>query len=528
MSASQATAIAAETPQEIVAPKPRLALVKPKKKKVIKPKALTKKDELVKLATCAELFCEPDGKTDRAFATVPVAEHLETYCMNSGEFRLWMTNEYYKRHGEVVSAQPMQDALNTLKAQAYFSGVKHRIFNRIGELNGKFYYDLGDAMWRVVEIDSNGWRILDNSPVKFVRSASYKSQVTPVKGGSIDELRPFINVSSEEDWILFAGWLIQSFRPTGPYHVLGLAGTQDAAKSTTTKLVRGVVDPSTVPVRSAPKEERDLMVGAKNNWLLAFDNLSYITESLSDAFCRLSTGGGQANRELYKNADEFVFDAMRPVVMNGIEELATRPDLADRTLSIFLPSIKDDERKDEKTLYTEYEAVLPRVLGAIFDALSVAIRNLPNTHIEKLPRMADAAKFVTAAEEALGWETGTFLQTCEVYRRTAKINGLEASNVGTAILMLMEALPLWEGPASELLQRLHELLPESISRKKFPSSARSMSSQLRRIQPNLKEAGIEVEMPEGVRRLPNGEVARLITITNTRFSESKWDDTVPF
>jgi len=76
-------------------------------------------------------------------------------------------------------------------------------------------------------------------------------------------------------------------------------------------MIRLLVDPSTVLVRSAPKEERDLMVGAKNNWLLAFDNLSYIPESLSDAFCRLSTGGGQANRELYKDADEHVFDVMR-------------------------------------------------------------------------------------------------------------------------------------------------------------------------------------------------------------------------
>jgi len=113
--------------------------------------------------------------------------------------------------------------------------------------------------------------------------------------------------------------------------------------------------------------------------------------------------------------------------MNGIEELATRPDLADRTLSIFLPSLKDDERKDEKVLYAEYKAVVPRVLGAVFDALSVAIRNLPNTHLEKLPRMADAAKFVTAAEEGLGWEAEDFFKTYDVYRRTAKINGLEAS-----------------------------------------------------------------------------------------------------
>ncbi len=501
-----------------------------RKPKVNKGKAsLVKKDELVKLAAHTDLFCEPDGKSDKAFATVPVGDHFETYWVNSAEFRLWLTNEFYKTHGEAVSNQPMQDALNTLAAKAYFSGAKHRVFIRVAEQNGKFYYDLGDESWRVVEIDSEGWRILDRSAVKFIRPSSYKSQVTPVKGGSINELKRFINVTSEDDWTLLVGWLISSFRPSGPYALLSMAGTQDAAKSTTTKMIRMLVDPSTVLVRAQPKEERDLMVGAKNNWLLAFDNLSFLSESLSDALCRVSTGGGQANRELYKNGDEHVFDVMRPIVMNGIEELATRPDLADRTINVFLPSLKDDERKDEKVLYAEYEEIVPRVLGAIFDVLSVAIRNLPNTHLDKLPRMADVARFVTAAEEGLDWDKGTFIKVYEDYRKTARMNALEASNVGTALLTLMEEMPLWEGTAGDLLDELDRRLPRAVSRKRFPASSRSMSSQLRRIQPNLKEAGIDVEMPEGTRRLSDGKVARIITITNTQFSESRWDDSsLPF
>src|SRR5262249_45311227 len=162
-----------------------------------------------------------------------------------------------------------------------------------------------------------------------------------------------INIKSDEDWTLFLGWIISSFsyRPEGAYALLSLAGTQDAAKSTTTKMIRMLIDPSSSLVRSQPKEERDLMVGAKNNWLLAFDNLSYLPEWLSDALCRLSTGGGQANRQNYTDGDEYLFDARRPVVMNGIEELATRPDLVDRTINVFLPSLKDSERKDEATLY---------------------------------------------------------------------------------------------------------------------------------------------------------------------------------
>jgi hypothetical protein len=491
--------------------------------------SIIKKDELVRLADKVELFSEPGGNGDKAFATVPVNGHFETYPINAKEFRLWLTNEFYKAHGEAVSSQPMQDALNTLTAKAVFSGMKHQVFIRVAELNGMFYYDLGDEAWRVVEVSASGWRILDKSPVKFIRPTSYKAQVMPVRGGTVDELRRFVNVRSNDDWVLLLGWLVSSFRPNGPYALLSLAGTQDAAKSTTTKMIRLLVDPSTALVRAQPKEERDLMVGAKNNWLLAFDNLSFIPEWLSDALCRVSTGGGQANRELYKNGDEHVFDVMRPVVMNGIEELATRPDLADRTINVFLPSLLDEQRKDEKVLYAEYVEALPRILGALFDVLSVAIRNFPNTRLDRLPRMADVARFVTAAEEGLGWNVGRFVEVYEDYRRTARINALEASNVGTAILVLMEKMPTWEGTASELITALDTHLPRAVNRKNFPSSARSMSSQLRRIQPNLREAGIEVEMPEGARRNASGKVARTITLSNTDFSGSdSIEDSLPF
>lgn len=262
------------------------------------------------------------------------------------------------------------------------------------------------------------------------------------------------------------------------------------------------------------------MVGAKNNWLLAFDNLSHVSEWLSDALCRVSTGGGQANRENYTNGDEYLFDVMRPVVMNGIEELATRPDLADRTINVFLPSLRDDQRKDEKDLYADFNDAMPQILGAIFDLLSVAVRNLPSTRLERLPRMADLARFVAAAEEGLGWPEGTFLTAYDEYRRTTKINALEASHIGTAILSLMSDVPRWVGTATDLLEELDKRLPRAATRKNFPSSARGMSGALRRLVPSLKEVGIEVVLPEGSRRGTDGKVARIITIRKTTFSHT--------
>jgi hypothetical protein len=72
------------------------------------------------------------------------------------------------------------------------------------------------------------------------------------------------------------------------------------------------------------------MIAANNAWVIAYDNLSGITPSLSDALCSLATGGGFATRQNYTDDEEAIFQAERPILINGIDELAIRPDLLDR------------------------------------------------------------------------------------------------------------------------------------------------------------------------------------------------------
>ena len=57
---------------------------------------------------------------------------------------------------------------------------------------------------------------------------------------------------------------------------------------------------------------------------------------LSDTLCRLSSGGGFSVRSLWTNNDEVLFEAARPAILNGIDDIITRPDLADRSLFVTL------------------------------------------------------------------------------------------------------------------------------------------------------------------------------------------------
>jgi hypothetical protein len=174
-------------------------------------------------------------------------------------------------------------------------------------------------------------------------------------------------------------------------------------------MLRGLVDPASPELRGVPRDERDVMIGALASHVVALDNLSSLPAWLSDALCRVATGGGLATRTLYTDLDETLIDVMRPILLTGIEQPATRGDLLDRSLVVTLPAIDDDARADETDLWQRYHEIRPAVLGALCDAVSMALRRREGVILPRRPRMADACTWATAAEKALGWPDGRTL-----------------------------------------------------------------------------------------------------------------------
>src|SRR5262249_3288253 len=247
------------------------------------------------------------------------------------------------------------------------AGPEHPVYVRVAEAEGKVYVDLADEHCRVVEVDPDGWRVLDRSPVRFRRAAGMRALPEPVRGGTIEELRRLINVEDDRAWRLLVAWLLMAFSPRGPYPVLVLGGEHGSAKSWSANRLRELVDPNEAPNRAEPREPRDLMIAARNGWVLALDNISGLPTWLSDGLCRLATGSGFATRELHTDDDEVIFSATRPVILNGIGDVATRSDLIDRSLLLTLPAIPEARRRDERELLRAFAVVRPRILGALLD-----------------------------------------------------------------------------------------------------------------------------------------------------------------
>jgi hypothetical protein len=322
----------------------------------------------------------------------------------------------------------------------------------------------------------------------------------------------FLNVQGDADFVLVVAWLLASLRDCGSYPVLVLSGEQGSAKSTFSTIVRALVDPNTAPLRALPREDRDLFIAASNGHVLAFDNVSGLPAWISDTLCRLATGGGFAVRQLYTDQDEVLFDACRPVILNGIEDFVTRPDLADRAVFLTLEAIPEEGRRSEQELWAQFETERAAILGALLDAVAHGLRQLPNVHLDRLPRMADFARWSTACETAI-WSTGTFWAAYCGNRDEAVAGVIEADLVATTVRSFMATRTEWTGTASKLLGALAELVEEMQRKdKSWPDTPRALAGRLRRAATFLRKIGIEVTFDrEGRAR------TRTICLTRARF-----------
>ena len=256
---------------------------------------------LIDLTARLELFDTTNGT---AFADLMIDGHRETWPIRGSRFRSWLRRRHYEATGEAPSAGAISSALDLLEAQAQFDAPRRTIHTRVAEHGGRIYLDLADDHWRAVEIGPDGWRVMTCPPVRFRRAVGMLPLPMPAKGGSIDALASFLNLRGRSDLVLVVAWLLATLRPGGPYPVLAVSGEQGSAKTVLSKVLRALIDPNAAPVRTMPREERDLFIAASNGHLLAFDNLSDLPPQSSDALCRLASGGSFAVRQLYTDEDE--------------------------------------------------------------------------------------------------------------------------------------------------------------------------------------------------------------------------------
>ncbi len=445
----------------------------------------TQATALIRLARTAALFHTPDNEPH---ALVPVDGHVECWPLRSDSFVRWLKRAFYRERHKAPSSRAATDALGILESLAQFDSPEREVFVRVARQDDAVYIDIANEKWQAIKVTPAGWEIVDQPPVAFCRPAGMLELPIPTSGGSLDDLWPFVNIV-RGDRPLVAGVLVSWLAGHGPYIVACLIGPQGSAKSVTSRMFRALVDPSEVPLRAMPRDERDLAIAAANNWLLAFDNASYLPGWLSDAMCRITSGAGFATRGLYTDRKEILFKTERPQIMNGIEDPVDRDDLRDRAVFLFAPLLEDEARRDEATLWQAFEAKRARILGGLLDLVSRALRNLPDTKVAVAPRMADFVRVGVAA----GIEG--FYQAYLDNRNEAIERGISGDPLAERVRLLATSRgEPWEGTATELLAELNAQVGLDDLPKWWPRTARALSGKLRRLLPSLRHTGVVVEM----------------------------------
>ncbi|MBV9846187.1 MAG: hypothetical protein JOZ47_14115 [Kutzneria sp.] len=450
-----------------------------------------------------DLFMSEDG---RPYGVKVEGPNIALPLRGKAGLRSQLARIYTDDNGGAVPSQTaLADAITVLEGVAI--SVEPRVPHlRVARHGEHIVIDLGTADGRCAIIGPDGWQRAPRSPVLFRRSGAMKPLPDPIRDGDgLARFRALLNVSDTAFQLLVA-WLVAGFIPDLPHPILTFRGEQGTGKSKAAQLVIGIIDPSGAPKRTAPRDIKSWATQAFNSWALCLDNVSVISDWLSDALCRAVTGDGIVDRALYTDDDVVVLEFRRVLAMTTIDAGALAGDLAERLLTIELNLIPDHMRREEAELDTAYADAHAGILASLFDLLADVLKALPDVQLAERPRMADFARILAAVDTVKGWDT---LASYKASARDAVTDVLDGEPFAQAVVALVDK----SGPngvrltASELLAAVEA--PERLP-KKWPKDSTRAGGQLKRLAPALRTIGIEVDDSE---RGPAPKRQRLYRLT---------------
>jgi hypothetical protein len=495
-----------------------------------------------------ELFVDQLGD---AYAAVRIKDHVEAIPINSSRFREWIIKTCYNygKQAQINDLENERSILSNEQAARYQTIIKfeaeeqsneRRLEVRVAgsvdsdaEANedaNVIYYDLCNKDGEIIKVTKNGWEIIKHGylaekessrTIVFKHYRNQKAQVLPSRVYPTNILAQLLDLTNllpddTENRMLAEVYIISLFFPPNiAKPILIPHGVQGSAKSTFQEFIKDLVDPSGALTLSLPPNRAELVQQLSHNYVVIYDNVSSIPQWISDDLCRAVTGGGTSKRRLYTDDDDFIYNFKRCIGINGINIAATKPDLLERTLTLLLTRIPAHRRRKLMQLWKEFGIIRPQLLGFIFDILVKVLNRLKEIHLPELPRMADWTEIGEAISRCIGHPDGTFVKAYNNNLAKQNEHALEASQVATAVIKLMEkrmsegahlseclgGVCCYKGSMTGLLTTLKEiadceLMLDTKDKRGWPQSPQALGNKLTEAATNLREIGIVIERPE--------------------------------
>ncbi len=457
-------------------------------------------DALIAIGTRAELFHD---ERNEPYAVVQNGVARRAVRVRGRDFRMWLRHELYRGTKNGAADAQLSGAIEVLAAKAVFDGTKRSVPLRFSGAPPEAWVDLADDAGRAVRVTPRGFGVVAAPKVLFRRFSHQLALPVPARRGSLDDLRPFLNVARDEDVLLVHAWLVAAMLSHVPCPALCFFGPQGSAKTTQARLLRSLLDPSSVPSLELGQSASELAQNLDHHAVPLFDNLSRLNQRQADFLCRAVTGGGFSKRELFSNDDDVLFSFRRPMLLTGVNVPALQPDLLDRLLLVELRAIPPERRRPEQELQDEFEKARPKIFAGMLAALSGAMRAEQKVKLARPPRMADFARWGAAVAIATGHTQREFEQAlAENSRRQVEVVVEGNDLVGAIGDAVKKGGGRWRGGAEALLTKLvagrtHE------ERRGWPRTASALSHELRKLEVSLQQLGIVLtwERAHGGRRV---------------------------
>jgi len=442
---------------------------------------------LISLIEKYDLFTNQHGE---CYISIDLNNKTQIWPLDSNQLKDWLLFKHYETFGNAASSSALNDALAVAHGRARFQSPEIYTNNRFGQ-NAAYYLDLATPEWQSIKMSPGEWTINKDSSSCFIRTSSMRPLPLPTNGGDLSTFKQFLNIPSQDDFLLVLAYLLECMRPDTPFPILLIDGEQGSAKSTTQKYIKSIIDPSSMTLRVAPNSIQDIFVAARNDYIVSYNNLSDLSAKEQDAICCLSTGGGYSKRKLFTDMDESMTDIKRPTILNGIGSIASASDFLDRCILLQLPMIDSTTRKSELFMQEEFQQAHPSLLGALLDLFVNSLAILPSIKLKETPRMSDFARLGSAMCIALGQPESKFIQIYNENQNKGNQECIEANPTALSILNLLDRGKR-ESIECNFIQLLNTLKRNEPDTTVLPKNPRSLASALKRSAPALRRTGIQI------------------------------------
>lgn len=409
--------------------------------------------------------------------------------IKSEDFKEYATYLYYINYFKHPSQNSLTSLLMNLVYRAKIAGKLIEVFNRIGiDDENNIYIDLADRKGRSVKISQNGWQV-GNFPIIFTRYNHQATLPIPEQGGDLRDLLKFIPVEDEHDQCLLLCWLVASLIPDIERCFLALEGPHGAGKSAVALRLKSLIDPMNGDRLTLNGKEQEVAQQLAQHCLPYFDNVTSISQSISDIMCSCFSSSTYMKRELYTNDGSFSFNLTGNIIFTSIRPVNNRTDFLSRTYKVVIQ--KRERFLSQKKLMCEFEAVAPKLFGALLDTVVKVLNLVDSIPMPDKYRTVDFDHYCATAAEVLGFGQELFWEA-RGYTEDIKTNDFKSSFplVKTLSEVLQRNGGYWKGCMKDLLPELKALAeyPEYL-----PSAENKLSFALKSLSVELKVAGITVK-----------------------------------